>query len=94
MLMNPAGFEPATSISAESRSLPLSYGFKMWRKVWELNPQEFSNSDGFQDRLACQMPNLPDSAGATRVEGIASYATPADDLLVHAVGLEPTTSPE
>jgi hypothetical protein len=32
---------------------------KFWRKVWESNPQEFSGSDDFQDRLALPMPNLP-----------------------------------
>lgn len=27
--------------------------------MWESNPQEFSGSDGFRDRLALPMPNLP-----------------------------------
>jgi hypothetical protein len=73
--------------------------------VWESNPQEFSGSDGFQDRLALPVPNLPPAklAGATRLERawpktgrgfgvrcIASYATPL--RLVHAAGLEPAVS--
>jgi hypothetical protein len=72
--------------------------------VWELNPQELLSSDGFQDRVACQMPNLPEfgrgDTGRTCIAqselnaGLESAAlplcyTPRDDLLVHAVGLAP-----
>jgi hypothetical protein len=37
--MNPVGFEPTASISAESRSYPLSYGFKSKDERGKLNDE-------------------------------------------------------
>jgi hypothetical protein len=49
---------------------------EFWRKVWESNPQEFSGSDDFRDRLALPMPNLPTTlAEAVGVEPTQEFFT-------------------
>jgi hypothetical protein len=86
-LVNPAGFEPATSISAESRSLPLSYGFKNVEEGVGVEPTGVVKLRRFSGPLG-----VPDAQPSLKFDrGDTSRTCMAQSVL--SAGLEPAALP-